>query len=590
MLDEVEDLEGPGELSAVGKMDKTYGLSACERDTLIAFSNSCHANVDTLKSPPYRLSSRARNKFVEFRDGPDKSCADEKDNNEFVELADIDKVKWIGSKTIKRMGKAFTKTCSSTPAGNKTAKAFFSPQTWSKSHLPEIVRLIGSAKERIDIAMYSYRDAKVGDALKLAIDRGVKVRFIYHKAQAKQRLPLADRKGSTSAGLESMGINVRYATKTKVMHHKFVIIDGPLDADLKSATTAAVATGSGNWTSGAATRFDENMIVLQGYPSIAFAYQHEFNTLWNLSIDFVWDDTLPYAAVAALDPTSFPKNAAATALFTSANFRSTSPTFSRVFPRYTVADAIAAEIATAKKSIYVASGHLRSRRVAEALLAAVKAKPSLDVRVYLDGQEYISSGYDSSIKSKVASCLKAATTDARREHCNESGRYFSYIIATADQNNDGVLDIDLRFKYYAYRWDHSYAPQMHNKYVVIDDKTLITGSYNLSHNAEIKSFENTLILRSSDPRFASIIQAFKKNFEQIWETDGDESLLNSLLDKVENGKSIPLVFDPMALDREQVESLKELILKNCPALDSKSPSYDKKYKDAPGANRYCPRS
>lgn len=41
----------------------------------------------------------------------------------------------------------------------------------------------------------------------------------------------------------------------------------------------------------------------------------------------------------------------------------------------------------ADESIWVGSGHLRSRPVAEALIAKRAADPMIDIRVYLDGQE-----------------------------------------------------------------------------------------------------------------------------------------------------------------------------------------------------------
>ncbi len=48
----------------------------------------------------------------------------------------------------------------------------------------------------------------------------------------------------------------------------------------------------------------------------------------------------------------------------------------------------------------------------------------------------------------------------------------------------------------------------HNKIIIIDQVTLITGSYNFSNNAEYKNAENTLIIKNNTP----IIEQYVENF------------------------------------------------------------------------------
>ena len=52
---------------------------------------------------------------------------------------------------------------------------------------------------------------------------------------------------------------------------------------------------------------------------------------------------------------------------------------------------------------------------------------------------------------------------------------------------------------------------MHNKVMIIDDRIVITGSYNFSENAESND-ENTLILESGD-----VADAYTTNFESLFE-------------------------------------------------------------------------
>src|SRR4030095_10616560 len=105
--------------------------------------------------------------------------------------------------------------------------------------------------------------------------------------------------------------------------------------------------------------------------------------------------------------------------------------------------------------------------------------------------------------------------------------------------------IAVRYKYYAYRWDHSYADQMHHKVLIIDGRELYTGSYNLSDNAEHNTFENMLVFRG--PEFAGLAAESEKNFASMWGTGRAAGLLDALLAKIKTASTIPIVFDPMAL-------------------------------------------
>ena len=53
---------------------------------------------------------------------------------------------------------------------------------------------------------------------------------------------------------------------------------------------------------------------------------------------------------------------------------------------------------------------------------------------------------------------------------------------------------------------------MHNKFMIVDQKILFTGSYNWSANAEDNSFENAVFIEGDD-----VIQKFLSDFERLWE-------------------------------------------------------------------------
>lgn len=513
-----------------------------------------------------RVSTNVGNAIVAHRDGPDGRLGSA-DDDLFDDLREVDAVPGVGPATILRL---YEYAKRKGLVGGDT-EVIFSPATAPEtSHLARIAKEIDLAQRSVDIAIYSYSDAKIGDALARAAARGVKVRFVYNDAPADARVPLASQPSTRSYKLEQAGVNVRYINK--IMHHKFMIVDGPR-TDLAAAKTAHLVTGSANWSSSAATRFDENTIVFKNQEALVLRFQREFDTMWSHSRDFIGKD-LPYELSSApITDASIPDAPNAHALFTSSNFTVRDTTFSSTGTN-TVADALVAGIQSATTSIHIASGHLRSREVAEALVAKKAAAPALDVRVYLDGQEFIAKGTHDIQVQKVQTCLAAAgDSAAKKRDCLDNDFLFGYQV--------GEAGIDVRYKYYAYRWDHSYAPQMHHKLMAVDGSTLYSGSYNLSDNAEHATFENMLVLKG--PEHAATVAAFEKNFETIWKTGRDENRLAALNARIDQPGDFPIVFDPMALTWAEVSALKNKIRAACPDVDSQE------YRSAAASHVFCRR-
>ncbi len=448
-----------------------------------------------------------------------------------------------------------------------------SPKPHESSHLARIAEMIDAAEDTIDIAMYSFSDAGISEALEAAVARGVKVRFVFETARDDKSKTGSELKSSKSGRLEAAGVNVRFVNK--IMHHKFIIVDGPVHDETR-ADTARIASGSANWSGTAATDFDENTIFSRGNVELAIAYQREFDLMWEHSRDLVLGQekkfelsTADLDAVEADDPNF-------EIFLTSSNFTISdgSTTFKTDRSQFTASDAWVAAIEKAEQSIWIASGHLRLRPVAEALEAKRAENPELDIRVYLDGQEFISeSGHEEQLVA-VDECLAEATTDKQRFDCENKEFLFSKQLHDAG--------IPLRFKYYAFRWDHSYAPQMHHKYMIVDGKELYSGSFNLSMNAEHDTFEN--VMHFSGDRYRALIEAFVANFEEIWVTGHEEDRLATLRDQVENDDPFPIVYPSMALGFEQVTDLKELIRDNCPQINSEP------FRTEPAAHKVCPRT
>jgi phosphatidylserine/phosphatidylglycerophosphate/cardiolipin synthase-like enzyme len=223
----------------------------------------------------------------------------------------------------------------------------------------------------------------------------------------------------------------------------------------------------------------------------------------------------------------------------------------------TVADRLVSLINEAQESIWVASGHMRSRPIADALKAKQLSNPELDIRVYLDGQEYISGWKQGDQGRDLQECLEAAGGRASKEQkCYDVGYYFGYEL--------GDSGMDVRYKFYAFRWNYAYAVQMHHKYIIVDGTKVASGSYNFSDNAEHNTIENVVFYSAS--RYPQVVSAFIENFQSIWNTG--EGLLDELITVVQTDDTFPIVFDSMALSWTEVTRLKNAIRENCPEIYS----------------------
>ncbi|MCP4503203.1 MAG: hypothetical protein GY822_24975 [Deltaproteobacteria bacterium] len=519
------------------------------------------------------LNARAARNIIAERDGEDALFGTD-DDHLFESIAALDAVSYVGEAALERLQLFAIAEGYFDEVNGRTHDVIFSPQLYPLSHNAEVRTLIESAERTLDIAMYSFSDYSIYDVIEEAVARGVQIRFIFETANSDRKKSGSALAATRSARLENMGVNVRYVNR--IMHHKFMIVDGPF-GDEEYASKSTLATGSGNWSYGAATRYDENTLFLKGEAGLSLSYQQEFDYLWLHSRDIVIDGSLPYVmnpltiTDAMIDDAM--SGTGTDALFTSKNFSvSEGGTTFRKNGGNEVSDALVQAIEAATTRIYVASGHLRLRAVALALEAKIAAQPDLDIRIVLDGQEYLSYSTHQRQLQRRSDCLAVATSDAKIRNCYDKGFLYSYQLQDAG--------IPLRYKMYSYRWHYTYAVQMHDKYMVIDDD-LWTGSFNLSDNAEHNTFENVVHLEGE--RFSDLVNAYVENYNSMWNLENDGIAFETLWQQMKNDDVIPLVFQPMSLDWDAVTALKRHIRDNC--LDVNSEEFRKH----PESHKICLR-
>ncbi len=133
------------------------------------------------------------------------------------------------------------------------------------SSLP--ISALDSAKERILVAMYSFTNEDLRDALIRAHERGIVVRVVVEKQQASGQY-------SQHEELAAAGILVRIDSNPNYMHHKFAVIDSDL-----------VINGSMNWSGNGVGENNENVMVIHS-PELNKEFADEFENVWSESLSF----------------------------------------------------------------------------------------------------------------------------------------------------------------------------------------------------------------------------------------------------------------------------------------------------------------
>jgi len=144
--------------------------------------------------------------------------------------------------------------------GGSTIESYFSPTDATAS---KIVAAINSANFSLDVAMFTFTDNDLGDAVVAAKNRGVNVRCIIENVSYF---------GSEYTKLVNAGIPViSHENVANDFHHKYCIIDA-----INTSSDPIVVTGSHNWSNSANQEYDENTLIIHD-AIVANQYLEEFS-------------------------------------------------------------------------------------------------------------------------------------------------------------------------------------------------------------------------------------------------------------------------------------------------------------------------
>jgi phosphatidylserine/phosphatidylglycerophosphate/cardiolipin synthase-like enzyme len=313
-----------------------------------------------------------------------------------------------------------------------------------------LVSFINSAKKSLHCAIYDLRDPHVLDALKAASGR-VNLQIAYDAGKNKTGPveTFADPKPSSDtaqAVIEQYGLE-KCSTAVHVkgghlMHSKYIIKD-----------SIEVWTGSGNWTHGGLVLQDNNYLAIKSQ-ELAAAYEKNFQNL--VAADHVHPEK--------------PKQADPAKLLSATR---------------------AIKVGAISVTPYFSGGG--TEEIENAIVALLRKAHSVRVIAMLVSDDGI---------LKALAPFKPASKNIKGvldPHEMKQVMHPPHGKSREDPALFWFADGDSRF---VAAPSHAYSNAdkndfMHNKVMILDDKTVITGSYNFSENAESND-ENMLIIDSNE--------------------------------------------------------------------------------------------
>lgn len=340
---------------------------------------------------------------------------------------------------------------------NHTAELGFSPNAGAGNL---IVNVIQEAQTSIDIAAFVMTSEDIFSALIDAHNREVKIRIV---VDAKS----ANTMGSDVQALIDQNIPVKLNNQFRIMHNKYIIIDG-----------TSVQTGSFNYSASADKRNAENAIFLNEQPNIAKLYTDNFEKLFtdsktihsikDLQIELgVTSESLNKEADFPVDKTIKKDNTyfqsiqinsgiVDVAFSNACNYISSSPSAKHL---------ILQVIQNAKDNIYMAAYDFSDSDIIGALEES--QRKGVNLNIVLD--------YKANSKNNAIDNLKTLGAN---------------------------VYLNKKFSI------------MHNKYIISDNNTLEMGSFNYTTSAENEQCNNILVFYNQD----TLINSYMDDWNMLYQT------------------------------------------------------------------------
>lgn len=405
--------------------------------------------------------------------------------------------------------------------------------------MKEIGEYIMNAESTVDMALYNIDTSRTNPVIAALSDSKVQERMKSGELTVRILFEGYDSKENNHkkmAQLEALGLNAKYLGVGRKMHHKFATID-------TYSRKPVLITGSANWSMSSRHNYNENIIYLEDKPGITSSFQKQFNLLWSQAKEFgkaaeqaqQRSEVLP---VSRLEE-GFEVH------FNTENFKVTSKGFRKDSSKkgFALTRQIVDLINNAEHKIEIATTRLKLRPIYEALKSA--AARGVKIEAVLTMGEYSPSYFRK--RKKVKDC-----EDIYAEKCSTSQNFSIFL---EDEDYRGKENVSVRIKHFDIRKDLYLQKQMHSKYIIADNKTLITGSFNWSISSEYSHFEN--IVTVSGEHYPRVLEDFNHDFDRLWELNREayEPFVETLEKKSQRAEPIKCGFEPMTLTFKEIDHM-----------------------------------
>ncbi len=414
-----------------------------------------------------------------------------------------------------------------------TVKTLFHPYDPT---LNEIANYILNAKESVDMALYNIDTTQANPVIQtIASDEiqkkiknnSLSIRIIYEGYDTKEY------NYEKMSKLEALGIDAKYLGMSRKMHHKFATIDS-------RSKNPVLITGSANWSLSSRKNYNENILYFEDKPGITGSFQNQFDLLWSKAKEFGRaNTTLKQGFLNANIEAGF------NVFFNTENLKVTTTGFKKDSKKegYILTRQIVELINNTESSIEIATTRIKLRPIYEALKSAAARGVTIDILVTM-------SQYSPSYFRK-----KARIKDCPHIYLDSCSTSQNFSIFLEREDYPGKENVHIRIKYFDLRKKSHLRKQMHSKYLIADNKTLITGSFNWSVSAEYNHFEN--IIQVDGLKNPSILESFNKDFHRIWNMNRSKlkDFTQNLENKVSRKEKLNCAFQPMALSFKEIDYL-----------------------------------
>lgn len=397
--------------------------------------------------------------------------------------------------------------------------------------LKAIADIFATAESRIDIAMYNLETSDKSEVIAFlktpAIqerinNKSLKIRMLFEGYGTDEQNAVRMKE------VETIGIDVRFLGAAKKVHHKFAIVDG-------HTANPRLITGSANWSLSSLKSYNENILFAEGETELAQAYQEQFEMLWKYSKAFEND-----LQIAPIQIDSVDLDSETQAYFNSVNFKFSAGGVKNN-PKaegFHLTRQVIRAIEGAEHEIEIASTRLKLRPIFEALKAA--GERGVKIKMIISQDDFIP------LWVREGEALPECTNvfDAK---CSSGISFGSFL--------DQVPNAEVRVKYYNLRYSEYISRQMHSKYILIDGKHLLTGSFNWSVSSEQNHIENLVEL--SGAKHADLMAQYDRDFTNLWDMGraGYDDLLKTVQAAPVGSETLTCAFEPMVLEYEKIDAL-----------------------------------